>query len=106
MQALGRARRTKVLSETRHECRPAAYSGPAGGPIVRRVPRRTASRANGQAGTTSRTRVQNPEAVRDGKRPIVVISRIPLLRLHGQLGWIVMVSCFPEAEGERGELPR
>jgi hypothetical protein len=39
VQALGRAKRTTVLSETRPEGRPNAFSGSAGGPTGRRGPR-------------------------------------------------------------------
>src|SRR5258708_6922266 len=41
----GRTWRTMVLSETRPEGRPDAFSGSAGGPTVSRVPRRTHGRA-------------------------------------------------------------
>ena len=53
----GRAGRTMVLSETRSRDRPNAYSGSAGGPMVRRVPRLDcgAGRTDAKAETPERS---------------------------------------------------
>jgi hypothetical protein len=63
----------------------------------------TAGRANESLETAPRTRVPDPGAVGEGHAPPPRGSG--LVRLPRQLRWIEALSCLPEPERQRRELP-
>ena len=99
-----RARRTMVLSETRLEAGLMLFRVLREGLWLRECLGVTAGRANAANETVSRTLAPDPGAAGENNVPRRHLVVPGLARLHRQLGWIVVFSCFPEAEGDRREL--